>query len=228
LGFPAYDSTHIVTDHGEQERQRLAKLYGEMSDAELQQLANDAARLTEVARRTLAEAIESKGLQIRLADYIPYDEVEHRELVTIRDFRDLPEALLAKGSLDAAGIECYLADDNMVRMDWFISNLLGGIKLLVRKEDAEEALAALSEPVPEAFEVDGVGSYEQPRCPRCESFDITHQAGVDKRFALPALWALGGIPIPVPRNQWKCQACGAEWQETESDEPRADASGPAP
>ena len=217
-----------MTDHGEQERERLAKLYGGMSDAELQQLANDAARLTEVARRTLAEVIGSKGLQIRLADYIPYDEVEHRELVTIRDFRDLPEALLAKGRLDAAGIECYLADDNMVRMQWFISNGLGGIKLLVRKEDTDEALAVLGEPVSEAFEVDGVGSYEQPRCPRCESFDITHQAGLDKRFALPALWALGGIPIPVPRNEWKCQSCGAEWQEVESDEPGTDASGPAP
>ena len=51
--------------------------------------------------------------------------------------------------------------------------------------------------------------------------------GLDKRFALPALWALGGIPIPVPRNDWKCQACGAEWQEVESDEPGTDAPGPA-
>ena len=190
-----------MSDHGEQERQRLAKLYGDMSDAELQQLANDAARLTEVARRTLAEAIESKGLQIRLADYIPYDEVEHRELVSIRDFRDLPEALLAKGSLDAAGIECYLADDNMVRMDWFISNLLGGIKLLVRKEDAEEALAALSEPVPEVFEVDGVGSYEQPRCPRCESFDITHQSGIGQAICTPGAVGAGRHPDPSPAQR---------------------------
>jgi hypothetical protein len=30
-------------------------------------------------------------------------------------------------------------DDNMIRMDWFISNLLGGIKLKVRAEDAEAA-----------------------------------------------------------------------------------------
>jgi len=216
-----------MTDHAQQERQRLAKLYGEMSDAELRQLGNDAARLTDLARRTLSEVIESRGLQIPLADYIPFDEVEHRELVAIRNFRDLPEATLAKGSLDAGGIECYLADENMVRMYWFISNLLGGVKLLVRKEDAQAALAVLSEPVPEAFEVDGVGSYEQPRCPKCKSLDITHQSGLDKRFALPALWALGGLPIPVPRHDWKCQSCGAEWQESESDDPRPDAA-PAP
>jgi hypothetical protein len=47
---------------------------------------------------------------------------------------------LAKGSLEAAGIQAYLVDDNMIRMDWFISNLLGGIKLKVRAEDAEAAV----------------------------------------------------------------------------------------
>ena len=212
----------------EQERQRLAKLYGAMSEGELRKVADDAAELTDVAHQVLAEEIQRRELDIPLVDSVSVDELELREMATIRQFRDLPEALLAKGRLDSAGIECFLVDDNMVRMGWFISNGLGGIKLLVRKEDTDEALAVLGEPVSEAFEVDGVGSYEQPRCPRCESFDITHQAGLDKRFALPALWALGGIPIPVPRNEWKCQSCGAEWQEVESDEPGTDASGPAP
>lgn len=43
-----------------------------------------------------------------------------RDMVAIRRFRDLPEALLAKGSLESAGIECALTDENMVRMDWLI------------------------------------------------------------------------------------------------------------
>ena len=43
-----------------------------------------------------------------------------RKQVTIRAFRDLPEALLAKGSLESAGIDCFLVDDNMVRLDWFM------------------------------------------------------------------------------------------------------------
>ena len=61
------------------------------------------------------------------------DVMEWDDLVMIRQFRDLPEALLAKGSLESAGIEAFLVDDNMVRIDWFLSNLLGGIKLSVRK-----------------------------------------------------------------------------------------------
>jgi hypothetical protein len=81
--------------------------------------------------------------------------------------QNLPEALLAKGILDSSGIECFLTDDNMVRMDWFISNLLGGVKLLVNREDVEAATAILDEPTPELLDVEGVGEYQQPRCPEC-------------------------------------------------------------
>ena len=40
------------------------------------------------------------------------------DLVTIERFRDLPEALLAKGKLESAGIRCFLADSELVRTDW--------------------------------------------------------------------------------------------------------------
>jgi hypothetical protein len=41
-----------------------------------------------------------------------------RELVTIQSFRELPEAMLAKGMLNSAGIECFLLDDNTGRYAW--------------------------------------------------------------------------------------------------------------
>ena len=69
-------------------------------------------------------------------------QLEMRELVTIRQFRDLPEALLAKGSLESAGIACFLADENMVRLDWFISNFVGGVKLMRRRGCRERAEAS--------------------------------------------------------------------------------------
>ena len=60
------------------------------------------------------------------------DVLEERDLVGIRLFLDLPEALLAKSRLESAGIECFLMDNNMVRINW--SNLVGGAKLLVNRE----------------------------------------------------------------------------------------------
>jgi hypothetical protein len=73
--------------------------------------------------------------------------LESRELVTIRVFVNLSEALFAKGSLESAGIECFLMDDNMVRLDWFMVNVIGGVKLKVAAEDAETARAFLNRPM---------------------------------------------------------------------------------
>jgi hypothetical protein len=75
-------------------------------------------------------------------------------LVVLRAFRDVPEALLAKGLLQASSIECFLADENMVRMDWLISNLLGGVKLLVQPADFSKASRILNEPADFKFAAD--------------------------------------------------------------------------
>lgn len=76
--------------------------------------------------------------------------------VVLRRYRDMPVAFVEKSVLEDAGIECYLQDDNVVRMDWLWSNAMGGIKLIVREKDAEEAEKILSQgPVSE--EAGGVG-----------------------------------------------------------------------
>jgi hypothetical protein len=67
----------------------------------------------------------------------------------IARYGGVPEALLAKSMLDSAGIESFLGDENLVRLDWFYSNLVGRIKLMVRKEDGETARALLEKNTPE-------------------------------------------------------------------------------
>jgi hypothetical protein len=62
------------------------------------------------------------------------------ELVTIRHFGNLGEALMAKGCLESAGIECFLADANMAWMD---SPVVRGMRLQVNSDDAETAIAML-------------------------------------------------------------------------------------
>ena len=70
------------------------------------------------------------------------DAHEASELVTIRQFGNLTEALMAKGCLDSAGIECFLADSNMAWMD---SPVVRGMRLQVSPEDAETAIAMLEQ-----------------------------------------------------------------------------------
>ena len=210
-----------MADNPEQESNRLSKLYAEMSEGELREIAENAFNLTDIARQALLEEVGKRRLDIHLAESPGASGFESRDMVTLRQFRDLPEALLAKGALDSAGIECLLVDENMIRMNWFVSNLLGGIRLQVNSDDVEEALTLLNEPPPEGFDIEGVGRYEQPQCPRCGSQQITHYSGLDKRFALPALW-VAGIPVPIWRNEWTCQSCGAEWRDSELEKPEPD------
>jgi hypothetical protein len=122
----------------------------------------------------------------------------------------LPDALLAKGCLESVGIECFLGDENLVRLDWFISNFVGGIKLNVRTADAENARKVLDEPILEGLYVQGVGLYEQPRCPKCQSLDVNFRE-LDRPIAYMS--AFLRVPMPVHRKAWRCHSCDAEWED---------------
>jgi Putative prokaryotic signal transducing protein len=110
-------------------------------------------------------------------------ESEARKPLMIRRYRDLPEAAIAKSVLDSAGIDHFRADDNLVKLDCFYSRLIGGIKLLVPEKDVEAATNLLDEGSPDKFNVEGVGEYEQPRRPNCNSIDISFD-GWDKPLIL--------------------------------------------
>ena len=207
----------------QRERRGLAENYAGMTDGELQRLAQSAESLTELAWDVLEDEMDRRHLECSEGPAPdPRQEMEVRELVTIRQFRDLPEALLAKGSLESAGIECFLADENLVRLDWFISNFIGGIKLKVRAPDAESAQKLLDEPILEGLYVLGVGLYVQPRCPKCQSLDVNFQE-LDRPIAYMS--AFLRVPMPVQRPAWHCQSCDAEWEDDGTDgggiEPRA-------
>jgi hypothetical protein len=143
-------------------------------------------------------------------------EYENLRFIVLRRYRDMPEALLYGSVLDSAGVECYLADENLIRMDWFWCDFLGRIKLCVRNVDAETASSLLEQGVPERFDVEGVGEYQQPRCPRCQSLKVSFR-GLNK--AVDYMGALLGGPRPLHRSLWECDACGQQWPESSAKPP---------
>jgi hypothetical protein len=118
--------------------------------------------------------------------------------------------------LDSAAIECFLADENTIRMDWFWSNFLGGIKVCVRKVDADAASTLLDQGIPEKFNVEGVGEYQQPRCPKCQSVRASFQ-GLNRPVDYAR--ALFGGSLPLHRSLWECHSCGHQWPESSEKPP---------
>jgi len=194
----------------------MAGVYSAMSDEELGQIAASGDELSDAAREAFQAEVAKRGLKIETAPPRGEDVVELNETITLRQFLDLPEALLAKGSLESAGIQAYLVDDNMVRIYGGISNIFGGIKLRVRAEDAEAAREILNQPIPETVDVQGVGNFEQPKCPSCRSLDVRCD---ELNKGISYLTAYAGVPIPVYKKGWSCHACGNEWEEQGRPEP---------
>lgn len=91
---------------------------------------------------------------------------------------------------------------------------MGGIKLSIKGEDAEGANSILDQPIPEGFDVAGVGEYKQPRCPKCESLDVAFQE-LDRPVAYVSAYL--GVPIPLRRRAWRCHPCRAEWEDEAGD-----------
>jgi hypothetical protein len=191
---------------------RLAQLYSAMTDAELEIIAKYPDSLTDAARSALTAELQRRNLHVEPAPPEGHDEAEYRNLVTIRKYRDLPEALLAKGSLESAGIECQLVDENMVRM--FVSTFTGGVRLQVMPEDVAAAEEILDEPMSATFDpADSVESW-QPRCPACYSPDVSLE---DRSKPLVPTSAYAEQPYQLHTRVGRCHACGREWEDTEPD-----------
>jgi hypothetical protein len=138
----------------EQERTRLQRVYSGMTGEELREIAEDGPSLTAEAVQVLTAEIARRGLDIFVSTSSPGgDMLQQRDLVTIRRFQTLSEAMVAKTVLDSAGIESFLLDDNTARN--YVSIAVGGIRMQVNRVDAEQALELLQRPIPEASDVEG-------------------------------------------------------------------------
>ena len=194
----------------------LAAQYAQMSETELMELARSYDGLVEIAQVALRAEFARRGLEPPLVE--EPDEPEFRRLVTVRRYRDLTEPFVGRSLLESAGIPAWIADEHLVRMSWFLSNSVGGMRLQVDERDEATALEILEGDVPPTIEFGEEQAYLQPTCPRCGSAEITLGDGTERGRSLVALYVLS-IPVPPREAAWHCEACGAQWVEEEKGEP---------
>jgi hypothetical protein len=193
----------------------FADVYRPMSEPELQSLLADWHSLLPEARSALATEFALRNLKFDEPPAPVDSSSEYRELVTIHRYRDLSEALVARAVVESAGIYCFLKDENLVRLDWQVSNFIGGIRLQVAAEEVEAAEAILSQPVPNEISIPDQPGFMQPRCPRCTSTDITWERQ-GRKAALASLY-LFSLPLPRGSESWHCNSCDLRW--VEDDDP---------
>jgi len=194
----------------------LAAQYAQMSETELMELAHSYDGLLEIARVVLRAEFARRRLEPPLVE--EPEEWAFRRLVTVRRYRDLAEAYVGRSLLESAGIPAWIADENLVRMDWFYSNLVGGMRLQVDERDEKAAREILEEKAPETIMYGEEEVYVQPTCPKCGSAEITLGSGTERGRSFVALYVLS-IPVPPREEAWHCEACGVQWVDAGNGEP---------
>lgn len=197
------------------ELQRLALHYGDMSETELMKVARQYDDLHEDAQSLLREEFRRRSLEPPLIDDpAPSASYDSRNLVTVARYRDLSEAIVARSVLEAEDIPCLLKDENTVRMDWTLSNFLGGLRLQVPEDDVPRAQELLGQPLPQSIEFADESSFDQPACPKCGSTNVELH-GAPSAAKVIGLFVFN-VPIPSrsphPGEEvWHCLACGCNW-----------------
>ena len=129
------------------------------------------------------------------------------------------EAHMAKLFLESEGIETMMLDEKTIQVKNFLSNALGGVKLLVQKEDYERGIETLKRGGyirEEGYKEEEVRivyvdkSHDDTYCPFCKSDNIAKKRGIKILTAI--IYFLLGIMIPIFKIKYLCYDCGKEWK----------------
>ena len=139
-------------------------------------------------------------------------------VVFLESFYEPMAANLARTRLEAAGIPCFLSNENLVSIMPLYSPITGGVRLHVRQGDAAAAFEILhDEQVPLATSPD-VASFAAdapdpvtPRCPRCGSSDVAYGAATHNTYGFWSSLLSVLLRFPVRGKRYHCFHCGNEF-----------------
>jgi len=222
----------------------LTDRYRAMGDEELLELARDFSDLTPIAQQILRDELRLRKLSdplARPAEQTPNSPssaihpsmgridssfgpsaprlvmaaagapgksagpVEYTWKTPLCNCKDQRQAWQITEVLRRTGIESWLEDPRSYMTSSAMQDVVvddGSIRILVAADQLEAARVVLQAPIPadvvEASELEDE-PYEPPVCPRCGLNDPTLESA-------------------EPVNCWKCENCGAEWSDPESEE----------
>lgn len=125
------------------------------------------------------------------------------DLVTIRTFQNYFSAHISLTKLRNEGIECYLKDEFTVTVDPFLSNAVGGIKLVVKKKDEQEAVELLR-----LFDEEYRSSAVCPKC-GSNSIELVPKRTTANMVTAILSWLFSDYAVSA-ENIYQCSSCKFE------------------
>jgi predicted RNA-binding Zn-ribbon protein involved in translation (DUF1610 family) len=133
------------------------------------------------------------------------------DFVLLNSYNNYVEAHIARGVLEEQGIGCWLKDENTVTIDPILTNAVGGIKIMVSKDNAQRAWEILSQLRKE--------QKLAVVCPKCGSHNIelvsTPRKAINWLSAISTFF-LGDYAIAIDKVN-HCFDCKHEFPEIEQD-----------
>jgi hypothetical protein len=119
----------------------LARHFSDMSDDELLHRCG-AGSLTEVAQPIAEAELSSRGLRLTSASESTLEEnvLNNGDFETVAHFFSPTDAYVMAACLEAAGIQTYVADANLVQANSLWAVALGGVRVRVPSACVAEAL----------------------------------------------------------------------------------------
>ncbi len=139
------------------------------------------------------------------------------DFVVVWSYDNYVPAHLALGRLEEEGIHAWLKDENMVTVTPMFANAMGGIKLLVKEDEAEKAWKILNG-LEQSFQ-------STQSCPFCKSHNIQYVSSPRK----PLNWVMAiftswftSFALSVEKV-YHCFNCGKEFDQPVSNDPEQEA-----
>jgi hypothetical protein len=128
------------------------------------------------------------------------------DFVPLQSFDNYIDAHIVLGRMEEEGIQCWLKDENTITVTPIFNNAVGGIKLMVNREQLEKASRLLNQFQQEKKSKLG--------CPNCGSNDIELIPSRKPLNILGAIatWLTGRYALSVD-NVWHCFNCHKEFKE---------------
>ena len=135
------------------------------------------------------------------------------EFILLESFDNYIDANLVLGRMEEAGLHCWLQDENTATINPILTNAIGGIKLMVAKEEIEQAVEILN-----ALKEIKRKTYACPYCGSNNIEYITSPRKASNVISSVLTWLLGNYAIGIEQI-WHCFNCNKEFKEPVSKDP---------